>query len=62
MPQSLNNFLLRLHALDDRVCVGISRKLITAVDAARCFTQIQGIVARTVLCNIDRPNLFKLFI
>ena len=36
MPQLLNDFLLRQYALGDCVWAGITRLLITAVDAAAC--------------------------
>ena len=51
MPQSLNECLLRLYALDERVWAGITRKLITArnaLDASRSVKIRSGIVAYTV--------------
>ena len=52
MTQSLSDFSLHLYALDDRVWAEITCKLVTVcneLDAARCYLQIRGIVARTVI-------------
>ena len=51
-PQSLEYFLLRPHAMDENVWVGITSKPITAhnmFDAALAVKSIRGILEYTVL-------------
>ena len=60
MPQSLNDFLFccATYVLDDRVWVGIiyTQTALNTLYAARCISQILGIVAQIVMRRFMVPN------